>query len=294
MQLTFRAKLLLIVGTATLALVLVVGGSSLIASQQARDLADVEGRLVPKLELGPRLESEFDHLRQSLQDAVAAQDSAALDAGLAAKDKMFALVNSGTGALTTPDAAALRWAINEYYESAHDVSRRLIAGETGEGVVADMAKMQTRQAKLAALIKQTTRLDRRELAGGFAAVRANNERATRFRQIIGLCALLAVITLSLWTGTGVLKTLGHLSRGFSRFATGKFDEPIPIIAQDELGNLAREANQMAASLQQLGEQRDRNDWLRTGQAGLSDELHGELEPKTVAKRALWFLARRIG
>ena len=39
-----------------------------------QDLTELESRLVPKLELAPRLEGEFERLHQNLQDAVAAQD----------------------------------------------------------------------------------------------------------------------------------------------------------------------------------------------------------------------------
>ena len=91
----------------------------------------------------------------------------------------------------------------------------------------------------------------------------------------------------------MLRGLGHLSSGFSRFATGDFAREIPVTSSDELGNAAREANQMAASLKRLAEQRDRDLWLRGGEVGLSDELRGEFAPRDVAARALQFLARRI-
>ncbi|HEX3853424.1 MAG TPA: hypothetical protein VHW01_20810, partial [Polyangiaceae bacterium] len=80
MSSSLRGRLFLIVGTAALALLLMLVGSALIGAQQTRDLRDVEQRLVPKLELGPKLESEFDRLRQAMQDAVAAQDAPALQA----------------------------------------------------------------------------------------------------------------------------------------------------------------------------------------------------------------------
>ena len=62
MQLTFRAKLLLILVTAALSLVAVIAGSTLIGRQQVRDLADVEGRMIPRLEFGPRIAVSYTHL----------------------------------------------------------------------------------------------------------------------------------------------------------------------------------------------------------------------------------------
>ena len=118
---SLRARLFLIVGTAALSLLLMLVGSAIIGAQQTRDLQDVEQRLVPKLELGPRLEAEFDHLRQAMQDAVAAQDPQALEAVLERRNRIFDLVGSAHGVIDPGDAALLRWTLHDYYEAAHDV-----------------------------------------------------------------------------------------------------------------------------------------------------------------------------
>jgi CheY-like chemotaxis protein/HAMP domain-containing protein len=292
-QLTFRAKLLLILVTASLSLVAVIAGSTLIGLQQVRDLGDVEGRLIPRLELGPRIETEFEHLRQGMQDAVAAQDAAALEGLGATRIQIFELIATAGPALDPAAAARLRWAIQDYYEQAEAVSRRLIAGETGEVLVDDIARMQERQRRARDVIRKTTQLDRNELASGFAAVRNATQRADRFRLVIGLCGLALLIGLSLWIARGVFRVLENISSGFARFATGDFSGEIPVTSTDELGGIAREANQMAASLRRLAELRDRSDWLKTGQVGLFDEIRGELELKSVAERALAFLGRRV-
>ncbi|HEY3667818.1 MAG TPA: response regulator, partial [Polyangiaceae bacterium] len=269
-------------------------GSALIGAQQTRDLQDVEQRLVPKLELGPKLEAEFEHLRQAMQDAVAAQDPQALEAVLERRNRFFDLLGGAHGVIDAADAALLRWTLHDYYEVAHDVSRRLIAGETGEELVDQMAHMQAQQTKVSDLIKRTTGLNRDVLASSFATVERANERAFRFRLAIGGVGLLFVLAFSLSASRGVLGALRNLSLGLSRFATGDFREQIPSTGLTELGQLAREANQMAANLQRLAEQRDRDDWLKESQARLSDELRGDAEPKILAERVVRFIAQRTG
>ena len=73
MRLTFRVKLLLVIATAVGTLVFIIIGGSVIDRRQQETLLDVERRLVPKLEAGPRLTASFEGLSRSLQDAVAAQ-----------------------------------------------------------------------------------------------------------------------------------------------------------------------------------------------------------------------------
>jgi CheY-like chemotaxis protein/signal transduction histidine kinase/HAMP domain-containing protein len=291
---SLRARLLLIVGTATLSLLLTLIGSALIGAQQTRDLRDVEQRLVPKLELGPKLQSEFDHLRQGMQDAVAAQDAPALSATILDRDRIFELLARARSVLDASDAALLRWAINDYYEAAEDVSLRLISGDTGEALVERMARMQAHQAKVASLIKQTTGLSRGELAASFRAVGSASQRADRFRLAIGLVGLALVLALSVSLSKGVFRGLRVLSVGLSRFATGDFSEPLPSSGLLELARLAREANQMAQNLRQLAQERDHADWLKEGQALLSDEMRGDSEPAALADSVVRCLARRTG
>jgi signal transduction histidine kinase/CheY-like chemotaxis protein/HAMP domain-containing protein len=290
--LTFRAKLLIIVGTASLALAAVIVGSALSGLQATRHLADVEGRLVPKLELGPRLEREFDLLNQSLLDSVSAQDLAALEETLAIRNRIFALISGAGPELDSAAAVQLRWTIQDYYEVARGVCARSIAGETGELIVADMSRMQARRASALASIKKATGLSRRELRAGFAAVRDANERADRLRLAIGLTGLAVLIALSSWAARRMLRRVDHLSSGFARFATGDFTEPISDLADDEFGRVAGLANQMAASLHSHAEQRERNDWVSAGLREFSDEIRAEVEPEGFARCALTMLAKR--
>src|SRR6476469_2260310 len=78
MRLTLRAKFLFVVGATAFAFFLVIGVSSLIENREARELSDVEERLLPKLTHGPQIEAEYEALRRRLQDASTAQDAEAL------------------------------------------------------------------------------------------------------------------------------------------------------------------------------------------------------------------------
>jgi CheY-like chemotaxis protein/signal transduction histidine kinase len=290
---TIRAKLLLIFGAALLALVAVLGASAVMGVRQTRELDDVERRLIPKAELGPRMEAELERLSRGMQDAVAAQDLAALEATAEQKTAIFELIGHSGAALEPAQAASLRWAIQDYFETARDVSRRMIANESGEALLVDVARMQALQRKATTLTKRTTSLDRDQLARSLEAVRGVNRSADRLRLGITVAGILVVALLALWGSRDMLQSLSLLSKGLARFGTGDFAEPIPVLGKDELAAVARDANQMAGSLQTLSAQREHNEWLKAAQVGLSEELRGELDPRVVAERALRFLAMRL-
>ncbi len=121
-------------------------------------------------------------------------------------------------------------------------------------------------------------------------MRGVNHAADQLRLVITVTGILVVALLALWGSRGILQSVALLSKGLERFGTGEFQQPIAIVGNDELSAVARDANQMAVRLQSLSEQRERNEWLKAAQVGLSDELRGELDPQAVAERALRFLA----
>jgi HAMP domain-containing protein len=293
MRLTFRAKLLLIVGTTAFAFALVIAVSTYIGVQEAQRLTDVESRLLPKLALGPQLEADFGNLVRHLHDAVAAQDNEVLGESRALMGQLSRHITTGREVLEPGVADALLGTIEKYYQVAYDVSRRWVAGEAGEAILEATAAMQKVQAEADAALKKAVRLDRQELTDSFAAARAARQTAARSRLAISLASLAFVLILSIWFSRGILRLIENISVGFARFGRGDFAHPIAVQSDDELGKLANEANQMAASLQRLGAERDHTDWLKTGQAGLAHELRGELEPQEIADRAVRFIASFI-
>ncbi|HEX6275078.1 MAG TPA: response regulator, partial [Polyangiaceae bacterium] len=293
MKLSFRSKLFLIVGISATALLVMVVVSMVLRVRQVASLDDLERRLVPKLELGPKLENHFDQLSRHMQDAVAAQDPDALARTVTEKDALIAEIGRASAVVDPADAGSLRHAVAAYHALAHDVSLRMIRGESGEALVDDIAEMQRRQQSTAALIQKVARLDRHELHRGFGAIREAGAVAHRYRIAIALASLALVLGLSVWALRGALASLSQISLGLGRFATGDFSKPVEVDERFELGRLAHEANEMAEGLRTLGELRDRDDWLKTGLNTLAVELRGELDPREVAERVMRYLARRL-
>jgi CheY-like chemotaxis protein/signal transduction histidine kinase len=291
MKLGFRAKLFWIVGSALVAFVLVLAGGRLADGQRDRALTDMEQRLIPKLTLGQRAEADFERLRQEMQNAVAAQDESALEATAKSRNALLQVI-AAPGVLDAKDIDELRRAIERYHTSARAVSARLIAGETGEKLGDDIASMQRQQEAVTKLIKGTAGLNQKELAAGFVAVRSADEGADRMRAGVGLFSLILMLGLSFWFSRDAVKSVEALSSGIARFASGKFDRPIIVNGTDEFAQVAVEANAMAMSLDAIAAERGHVDWLKNAQAGLSEELRGELDPDSVAKRSLAFLAER--
>src|SRR5688572_27800672 len=292
MHLSLRVKLFMIVGASALSLATLIVSDLRLVGRQNANLEELEQRLVPKLELQPRLLAQFDHLGQALKDAVAAQDRAALDATDELRAGIDATIERAGPALEPQQAQALRESVAAYHRVAINVSMRMLDGEAGEALVVAMNSMQDRHKRTVELIERVAGLDRATLHGGFATLHRTSEEAARTRLRVGLLSLTLVIALSVWLGRGALRSLARITEGFDRFARGKLDEPIVPSSADELGTLAHEANRMAAALSQLILERDASDWIRAGQVELAEKLGGDPDPARAAQIALDVLSQR--
>jgi PAS domain S-box-containing protein len=255
MRFTFRTKLLTLVGVAAAAFVLLIIASALIAERVERQLAVIQDRYLPKVVLQPQLEGAFEQLRRGFQDAVAAHDPEALAATRPLKSHFLAQLDAARDAVDAEDGAALRAALEDYDSAAFEVSRRLIADEAGEAVVEAMAAMQAKQARVADALARATAFDGAKLNDAFAEATRSEAVARSYRLWISLACLASVLLLSLALSRSLLSSVAELTAGFARFGAGTFERPIRITSTDELGDLALHANQMAANLERLGQER---------------------------------------
>src|SRR5450432_2337447 len=147
MRFTLRAKLLAIAGTIAFAFVLLIVANAAVSNRVTTELTHIREGYLPKVEAGPKLERSREALTRGFQDAVSARDADTLEATRQLKDQLLAELARSREALDPAAAEAARSAIEEYYLTAYELSKRLIAGETGEAVVEAIAQMQTKQRR---------------------------------------------------------------------------------------------------------------------------------------------------
>jgi PAS domain S-box-containing protein len=243
-----------IVGIAALALVLLIVASGVVARRAEVQLSAIQDRYLPKVVLQPELDASFERLRRGFQDAVAAHDAETLAITKNLEDRFLSQLAGAEGAVEPDDGAALRRALEDYYAAALDVSRRLIANETGEALVDAMAAMQAKQARMSVALEKATSFDGHELSAAFSAAATSNADAQKYRLWISLACLGAVLVISLGLSRSLVRSVAELTAGFGRFGGGQFDEPIRVTGSDELGELAEQANAMAAKLERSGKE----------------------------------------
>lgn len=259
MRQSFRAKLLGILGVLTLGFAVLIGVSSLVEQQVEQNLTLIQERFIPLIALGPKLDHQFERVRRGLQDAVAAQDVDALIATERDKASMLSTLAAARAVMRPELSAALHAELESYYANAQSVSRRLLSGEHGDDLQAAMTAMQTKQSQLLVHLRKATALDHHAIERAFAEASAAQRTATRVRLVVSVASVFVVIVLSFLISRGFLRSLAQLGAGFRRFGKGDFLNLIHEQGDEELVLLAKQANHMAQSLDQVSKERDRSE-----------------------------------
>jgi len=142
-----------------------------------------------------------------------------------------------------------------------------------------------------------------EVAGVSWAVVMEMEEAEAFASAHQLRAIFVGLLL----GTGaivfltavliagrIVRPIRQLSRGTKLVAGGELDHEIRVSATNEISDLSHDFNNMVDDLRRTRDAIKREDWLKTGQAELNDEIRGEGDLADLARRIVTYLARYIG
>jgi CheY-like chemotaxis protein/signal transduction histidine kinase len=293
MRSTFRNKLLAIVAVSTTSALLVLWISVRLGAQVHDQLVLMRDQYVPLIELGPALESRLEDLKRGLQDAVAASDVAQLEKTQELKARLLDKLAAARQSMDPEVSAKLRGLVESYYGVSYDVSRRMIAGETGESTLQDMERMQLRSREVTEYLKAATTFDRSRLMRSFSVAIEAQERAAALRLAGSLAGVFLVCAFSLWLTRTTLRSLNTLVAGLDRFGAADFTAHIQLFSNDELGVVAQRANQMADALLRSAEGRARSDWVKEGIANLSDIVREDRAPGEAAARILKFLVARV-
>src|ERR1051326_6200330 len=130
MRMTFRQKLFMIVGVSVFALLTILIADRFIAGHVLHRISDIRDHYIPLVDLEPRLEAQFERIQRGFQDAVATKDLEALEkTDLLIQEFNVRLAMADEGVVSSVDSKSVRLAVEDYYNTAYQVSKRLIRSE---------------------------------------------------------------------------------------------------------------------------------------------------------------------
>jgi signal transduction histidine kinase len=238
-------------GIAAFGVVLLITTDVFVGQRVNAQLASIRDSDIPLIELGPNLTAQFENLSRALQDAVSARDFDALKATQVLNRNFLDTIAGGAKLVDPALVNKTRIAAEDYYATAYNVSHRLMSKETGLDLLKSMKDMQAKRSKVSELLNKAFIFDKAKLAQAFSAISRSRDAATEVKRMAGLLCLAFVTLVSILISRDILRSLVRLNSGLSRFGAGDFSHLIPESSHDELGEVARQANQMAIKIRTL-------------------------------------------
>lgn len=234
-RLSFVKKLLLLPSIAAVALII----SLLLTAWLGRRNSDLIDRVAtgyyPSFELSLRLEELLGQIQQGLRDAVATGEVEGFEKTDGLRDEALQALESARGnpTRTAAELEALRMAIESYYQTARATSQRMLAGESGDAIVAALETMRAELLAVRTLLREESAAKKEEMLGAFEAAESAQVTTT---------SLLTLVTL------GWIAVLLVLTRGLVRSMTQSLTHVTAVAT-----GLAAASNQVASTAQALSQ-----------------------------------------
>jgi len=295
-RLKFRHRIAELVTLAAVALLTVTLVAIVMGRRSEREISGVENRYLPLLELDRDLKALFASIPRTLESAAATAEEDQLLEADELRNQFVLKLGGGQQAIAANggDAAILLREFRAYYDSARELTARLIGAEDPQPLAAKVAAMRSAQQTFAGHLEQATTPDRARVGAAFAAARKAQRDAIVIDFVVAVVAFSLMMFLSFNIVRSAVKSLQAVSQGMDRLAQGDFGQEIHVESKDEFGELAARANQTAVRLREYREEERREDWIKSGVGNLAAETTGDLDPVTLGRKSLGFLAKLLG
>lgn len=252
-NLTFGYKVSLLPTLAAVGFVMILLASVVLGDRSENLLIRIESGHVPSFELSRNLEADLSDIRQTLQYAIDSRNLAGLVAADSVRDAFDQRIDAGRGnpLLEADEFNRLAGVFQIYYATARATARRRIGGETGATIQSLISAVNTQHAELRTMLATKRRSDQQALGVGFATARSAQQMVTNFTIGFAVVALVALVGMSFVIIRSTTESVHEVSRGFARMSTGDFSHKLSVKTSDEIGDLARQANDMMDTVGEL-------------------------------------------
>jgi len=246
-------KVGLLPATAGLGFAVIFVVSLVLGLRSASRLDQIQNGSVPSLEISRDMENILAELQRTMQDAVAAADPGMLAESESLRSDFQERVEAGRATVTADNDALDRVAaaFDRYYQTAYSASSSMIAGESGDDVMAELRAMTGQYNSIRDALQRAVERERAAVADGFAVARRAQMIVISTIvtvTVVGGAMLVGLTVLLLRT---VLTSMKEFSSGFARMRSGNFRTKFEVRTKDEIGELCENGNAMMEELGQL-------------------------------------------
>jgi methyl-accepting chemotaxis protein len=252
-NLKFRYKLLLLPLLAAVGFVLVLGVSIFFSVRNQKLLDTIEHGYYPAVSNSEAMNQDLKAIQRGLQDAVAAQNAAALDEVDAVYNNLLKRFNESTSneVIAQAEYKKIREAVEQYYAVARPTTMRMIQGESGDALLAALNAMRTRFTNVEKLLADDLVSDKQAVTSAFETTARTQKMTTGLMIIVVLLCVASLIFVSLHVSSLVTRSLEAVVNVAESVAAGDLTSEITVDSADEMGKLLNAMQRMSSKLSEI-------------------------------------------
>jgi signal transduction histidine kinase len=257
-NLRIQTKLLLMPLVALAAFMLILATDLVLERKNDNLLRRIESEYYPYHEISQKLEELLLSLQRNLQDAVSASDSDLLQETEIVYQVISAQLAQAR-ALETDDGnrlASLEVEIESYYTNVRTNCEKMIAGESGERLSADLERMVAQYNRIKSRIESEIKTSEQNIAKAFARQRKNHKTALMITIAETLVGISLLGWLSLILTRLLTDPLKQVVVAVNRFAQHEENVAVNITSSDEIGELAAAFKEMSTKIRVARNERE--------------------------------------
>ncbi len=233
-RMTFAKKLLLLPGIAAVALAISLLLTAWLGRSNGALIDRVATGYYPSFELSLHLEDLLGRIQQGLRDAVAAGEAEGFGNTDGLRDQALRDLDAARSNPTRTGAEIdkLRRDFESYYRTARATSQRLLAGESGEGMLSALERMQQEFLDVQALLRGDSATKKTEMLAAFAAAKAAQSRTTILLTVFTLVWIAALLALAQFLAQSVTEPLSRVTAVAAGLAQGDLTVGTVLADQD--------------------------------------------------------------
>ena len=252
-RLKFSYKIALLPSLAAIAFLVILGLSLFGGNKNVQRMTQIESGFYPALEISSGLRETLAAIQRGFQDAVASTDQEKLSDVDRLYNSFLSDLDKGKKitVLQKSEIDKLESDFTQYYSLAREITNRMMAGESGESVLASMEKMSIDYNSIRDTLEKLALHQRSAIQNAFAQARDTQSANLRLVSAITLICLLLLTILSILLVRSLRTHLETAVQAAGRLAQGDLTPVIQSASNDEIGQLLLAMRVMVESLRKM-------------------------------------------
>ncbi len=264
-----------------------------------RLIRKTESGYVPALELARDLDEALRTVQRGMQDAVAASDTGLLKEPDKARDLFLSRIADAekNATLDAREVQGIGEAFRTYYTGARDVSNRMIARESGEGISAALERMRGEYLALSGRVNALRTHSKEEMARGFADMLSVMRTMAWVLVAVILVSAGVFFVLTVSVVRSITAPLGEVTEVAAGLAQGEVTKRVHVDSTDEIGSMGKALNgaldKVAGSMRTIAENANGLGTASEELTAVSQEMTGSAEQTATQANAVSAAADQV-